>query len=143
MSQLSGARILEKPKTEAECREMMYLLSGNTHRVLSSYCIFAFGRFSAFEGDVSAPRALDIHGHPAVLFTGFESTEVDFTTLAPETIEAYVKTKDPYDKAGGYGIQGIAAQFVSAIRGDFYNVVGLPICNVAKILRSICLAQLP
>jgi septum formation protein len=119
---------------------MMHLLSGNTHRVLSSYCILAFGRFMALE---DGPRALEIQGHPAVLFSGFESTEVDFTTLAPETIEAYVKTKDPYDKAGGYGIQGIAAQFVSAIRGDFYNVVGLPICQVCKILRTICLGKLP
>lgn len=68
-------------------------------------------------------------------------TEVEFGALPPAVIASYVATSDPYDKAGGYGVQALAAQFVRAIRGDYYTVVGLPVFLVAALLRHVVAAH--
>ena len=61
-----------------------------------------------------------------------EVTEVEFYPLTDEEIERYVVTPEPYDKAGGYGIQGRAALFIKGIKGDYYNIVGLPIARLSR-----------
>ncbi len=100
-------RILGKPGTEAEARQMLELLSGRTHRVVSG---------------VAVVRRPDNR-----VFTGAETTRVRFRRLRPEEIERYVVTSEPYDKAGAYAIQEGAAIFVARVNGCYLNVVGLPV----------------
>ena len=109
-----GGAILGKPKTPAHAADMLRLLSGKTHEVFTGFCVLADGRCEV----------------------GAERTEVTFYPLAEEEIQAYVATGEPMDKAGAYGIQGKGALLVQGIRGDYYNVVGLPVARVARILRT-------
>lgn len=106
--------IFEKPKNKEEAFRMMSVLSGNTHDVYTGVMI----------------RSLQ----ETVLFV--EQTQVEFWPLSNEEIVPYIHTKDPYDKAGGYGIQSIGAQFVRQINGDYYNVVGLPLSRVVRELAK-------
>jgi len=97
-------QILGKPGNEEEALEMLRLLSGRVHRVTTGYCI--------------------VHGRDEI--TGAVVTEVKFRELDDELIRAYIRTGEPMDKAGAYGIQGKAGLFVEWIKGDYYNVVGFP-----------------
>lgn len=104
--------IFEKPKNQADAYQMIQTLSGRKHEVITAVAI----------------RTLEKEH----IFT--ESTSVYFYQLSEEAISAYVKTNEPYDKAGAYGIQGLARIFVKKIDGDYFNVVGLPIASVVKHL---------
>lgn len=108
-------RVLGKPKDEEMARAMLKLLSANVHQVYTGYTV------------ISGKK----------LITGHEVTSVEFYALSPEEIDAYVATGDPMDKAGAYGIQGKAALFVKRINGDFYNVMGLPIGKIHRILTGL------
>lgn len=108
-------RILGKPKDEQDAKAMLKLLSGNVHQVYTGYCIVADGK----------------------LLEGHECTSVEFYALKEEEIEAYVATGEPMDKAGAYGIQGRGALLVKRIDGDFYNVMGLPIGKINKLLKTL------
>ncbi len=110
---LDGA-ILGKPKSEAHAAEMLQRLSGRSHRVYTGFALAQGGRME----------------------TGYEETAVHFRPLAPEEIAAYVATGEPMDKAGGYGIQGLGAVFITGIDGDYFNVMGLPVCRVAQALSG-------
>jgi len=107
-------RILEKPKDRADAIKMLFRLSGRAHIVITGYTI--------------ACRAKD---H---LFTDTVETEVRFKRLDEAEIDWYVHTREPYDKAGGYAIQGIGAFMVQSICGSYTNVVGLPVCEVVDHL---------
>ncbi len=104
-------KVLGKPKDEREAYEMLKSLSGRVHRVTTGYCI--------------------IHGGKEI--AGSATTEVKFRDLDDELIWAYIRTGEPMDKAGAYGIQGRAALFVEWIKGDYYNVVGFPIEIIWKL----------
>jgi septum formation protein len=104
-------RILGKPGDEREASEMLKLLSGRVHRVTTGYCIICNG----------------------AEITGSVTTEVKFRELDDELIRAYIRTGEPMDKAGAYGIQGKAGLFVEWIRGDYYNVVGFPMEIIWKL----------
>ena len=106
------AKILGKPKDTADCYQMLQQLSGRTHCVYTGVCL-RMGE---------AERCFTV------------CTYVSFYTLTQEEIQAYIATGEPFDKAGGYGIQGLGAMLVEKIDGDFYNVVGLP---VARLLREL------
>jgi septum formation protein len=93
---------------------MLKLLSGQTHTVISGAALLRGTRERTFA----------------------ERTEVTFRTLANEEIERYVSTGEPLDKAGAYGIQGGAAIFTEGISGDYYNVVGLPLCRLAVEIKE-------
>ena len=71
------------------------------------------------------------------LFTEFERTSVRFRKLTEREISAYIETGEPMDKAGSYGAQGIGALFVEGIEGDFFNVMGLPLCRLSKMLEKL------
>ena len=101
-----GDRVLGKPRTKEEAKEMLSALSGRTHEVFTGVCFI---------------RVLS--GKEEVVVSAV-STEVEFETLSKEQIEAYVATGSPMDKAGAYGIQD--GGLVKEIRGSFTNVVGLP-----------------
>lgn len=106
--------ILEKPMSKADARRMLEILSGKTHHVLTGVAIR-----SQFKEKVFAVK-----------------TAVEFWPLSNEEINWYIETDEPYDKAGAYGIQGLAGMFIKQIIGDYFNVVGLPISQVARTLRE-------
>jgi septum formation protein len=108
-------RILGKPKDEEAAKAMLKLLSGNVHQVYTGYTI--------------------IHGKK--FLCGHEVTSVEFYGLSQKEIDDYVASGEPLDKAGAYGIQGRGALFVKRINGDFYNVVGLPIAKINRLLAGI------
>lgn len=107
-------RIFEKPKDKEEAFKMISDLSGNIHDVYSGFTIRSAEHVETF----------------------VEKTVVEFWPLSTQEIEWYVSTSDPYDKAGAYGIQSIGAMFVKQIKGDYYNVVGLPISRVVRELTK-------
>ena len=107
--------ILGKPASHEEAAEMLRRLSGRTHEVYTGLCIRCGGK----------------------TLCGFEETMVRFKALEPSEIESYAKTDEPMDKAGAYGIQGKAAVFVEGINGDFYNVMGLPLCRLDGMLKQM------
>lgn len=105
-------QVLGKPRSEQEAAEMLTSLSGRTHTVYTGVTVC--------RGDQ--------------VLTEHEATAVRFRTLTPDEIAAYVATGEPMDKAGSYGIQGIGALLVEGIEGDYFNVVGLPICRLGRML---------
>lgn len=109
---ICGGEILGKPKNKEECRRFMNMLSGRTHQVATGCCIIAKNRKTSFT----------------------EITEVTFRQLSAEEIEEYISTDEPYDKAGGYGIQGKASLLIEKINGDYFNVVGLPVSRLNQAL---------
>ncbi len=110
---LDGA-ILGKPKSRAEATMMLRSLSGRTHEVITGCAIVSQKRETVFAVE----------------------TSVTFYHLTNQQIEAYVASGEADDKAGAYGIQGKGALFVKEIRGDFYNVVGLPIAELSRRLKE-------
>ena len=108
-------RVLGKPKSEAEAVCMLQLLSGRDHQVMTG-CTVA-------RGDLT------------VTFT--EVTDLHFRSLSQKEIENYVATGEPMDKAGSYGIQGGAALFCQRMVGDYYNVMGLPVCRLGQVLKTV------
>lgn len=107
-------RVLGKPSTVFEAANMMNILSGKSHSVISGICIIC--------GSKKICESVE--------------TRVTFRHLSKEEIDGYVSTREPYDKAGGYGIQALAGAFVSEIHGDYYNVVGLPMSRLLEILKN-------
>ena len=112
-----NGEILGKPTGPSDASQMLHVLSGRTHRVMTGVCL------------VRAPES--------VLAWRHETTFVTFRTLSEEEIESYVQSGEPFDKAGGYAIQGLASRFVTRIEGCYFNVVGLPIPLVYEIVTSI------
>ncbi|HVB29279.1 MAG TPA: Maf family protein [Terriglobia bacterium] len=112
-----NGEILEKPLDASDASRMLHMLSGCTHRVITGVCL------------VRAPES--------VLAWTHETTTVTFKTLTEDEIGSYVESGEPFDKAGGYAIQGLASRFVTRIEGCYFNVVGLPIPLVYEIVKSI------
>lgn len=109
-------KVLGKPKDEAEAREMLKMLSGREHHVCTGFAVIDNGT--------------------GKMVCDFERTVVKFKPLTNEEIEKYIKSGEPMDKAGAYGIQGVGALFVEGIKGDYFNVVGLPLCSLFKSLKE-------
>lgn len=107
-------RILGKPIDHEDAFQMLSQLSNETHAVYTGVCLLS--------------------NKQTLLF--YEKTEVTFWELTQQEILAYIESGDPFDKAGSYGIQGKAALFVKSIRGDYYNVVGLPISRLSRELST-------
>ena len=104
-----------KPHSEEQACEMLRTLSGRTHEVYTGVTVIADGR------EVSE----------------YEVTSVHFRELSEEEIRRYVATGEPMDKAGAYGIQGIGSLLIRGIDGDFFNVKGLPLCRLGRILAGL------
>jgi len=109
-----GGEILAKPESAADARRMLRLLSGRTHQVLTGVAA------ATREGVVSA----------------VESTEVVFAEIPEAELERYCATAEPLDKAGAYGIQGYTARWIPRIEGDYFNVMGLPIARVVRLVEQ-------
>ena len=108
-------RILGKPADISDAKSMLRLLSDRKHIVFTGVTV--------------------IKGEKTQTFS--EATEVKFSPLTDEEIDAYIATGEPMDKAGAYGIQGYGALLVEGIIGDYFNVVGLPLNHLSKVLKSI------
>ena len=108
-------RVLGKPKDQQEACEMLRLLSGRDHQVMTGCTVVAESC--------------------SVTFT--EVTDLHFRSLSRKEIENYVASGEPMDKAGAYGIQGGAALFCERMVGDYYNVMGLPVCRLGQVLKAV------
>ena len=111
---VAEGRILGKPASTAQARGMLRRLSGRLHQVLTGYCICR----------MSSGR----------VFADVARTDVLFKALTEAEIEWYIRTGEPFDKAGAYAIQGIGTFLVKRINGSYTNVVGLPVCEVVEFL---------
>ena len=109
-----GDKILGKPVDEEDARRMISLLSGKVHQVYTGVTLSLNGKVKTFS----------------------EKTDVEFFDLTEEEIEEYISSKEPYDKAGAYGIQGKAGLLVKGINGDYYNVVGFPIARLKRAIEE-------
>lgn len=108
-------RVMGKPHSPQEAKQMLRLLSGRDHQVMTG---------------VTVRR-----GNQERVFT--EVTDLHFRPLTEGEIERYVRSGEPMDKAGGYGIQGGAALFCEKMTGDYYNVMGLPVCRLGQVLKEL------
>ncbi len=107
-------QVFTKPNDRADAYRMIAMYSGRTHSVLSGVAL------------ISNKQTL----------TFCEQSQVTFIDLSAEEIESYLATNEPYDKAGAYGIQGMAGLFVQRIEGCYYNIMGLPISALYRVLRG-------
>ena len=112
---VAGGMVLEKPGDAADARRMLQALSGRSHTVITGICLR--------------------HRRGAILDS--ESTQVHFTALDPEEIDAYVASGEPMDKAGAYAIQGLASKFIHRIEGCYFNVMGLPLARLYLHWKSL------
>lgn len=108
-------KIMGKPENKSEAFEMLSSLSGKTHRVISGTAFYVNKNY----------------------YTLCSVTEVCFRELTDEDINAYIATGEPFDKAGAYGIQGLGCLLVKEIKGDYFNVVGLPLSDLAEKLNEV------
>lgn len=111
-----GDRILGKPRDDADAKEILSLLSGKTHLVHTAV-VCARGRMR---------------------WQALSTSEVSFGQLSLDDINAYIATKEPFGKAGAYGIQGAAARFIRELRGSYTGVMGLPLYETSQLLK-LCL----
>ena len=107
--------ILGKPRDEEDACRMLRLYSGREHEVVSGICL------------IGANMQGVTH----------EVTKVTFDEMDEETVQSYVRTAKPYDKAGAYAIQGLASAYISGIVGDYFNVVGLPVHKMCRLHHEI------
>lgn len=108
-------QILGKPRDRADAERMLKMLSGRAHEVVSGICLIG--------GDA--------------IGVSHEITEVVFDEMSAKTIDAYIEKAQPYDKAGAYAIQGLASAYISGIRGDYFNVVGLPVHALCQLFAKM------
>lgn len=118
-------QIMEKPTNEEVAHSMLSSLSGRWHQVHTGVAVYAVGS-STSTGD-----------EPQLMFSFTDTARVKFSTLTDRDIKAYIDTKEPFDKAGSYGIQGIGGQLVEKIEGDFFTVMGLPMHRLSRELADV------
>lgn len=109
-----GSQVLEKPMDDNDATRMLRLLSGRAHQVITGVCVAGQG-FADVQHEI---------------------TTVFFDKITRQEIQAYVATGEPMDKAGAYAIQGIASRWIPRIEGDYFNVVGLPVALVVRMLKQ-------
>ena len=130
--------IMGKPHDEAEARAMLTALSGREHQVFTAFTILPYKASPLGGRCPSACAGEDEGSDPQEALTPFthcEMTYVKFRELNLAEIAAYVATGEPMDKAGAYGIQNLGAMLVESIRGDYFTVMGLPVCQLAQALK--------
>ena len=108
-------KVLGKPRSQEDAKQMLRLLSGRDHQVMTGCTV--------------------LRGEECRTFT--EVTDLHFRPLSEKEIARYVASGEPMDKAGSYGIQGGAALFCERMVGDYYNVMGLPVCRLGQVLRQM------
>ena len=112
--------ILNKPRDEAEARDMLYRLQGKEHRVYTGVCL----------------RLVSPYNKRDDYKVEHEVTRVKFRPASETWIARYVRTGEPMDKAGAYAAQGLSAVLIERLEGDYSNVVGLPLCRLSRMLEA-------
>jgi septum formation protein len=117
--------ILGKPRDAADAKRMLRLLSGRTHQVITGVCLIG-------------PSPETRNQKPETVFEDVrsETTQVTMNSLTEKDIHNYIASGEPMDKAGAYAIQGIASRWIPRIDGDYFNVVGLPVALVFRMLQE-------
>lgn len=110
-------QILGKPKNKLQAKKMLTLLSGRVHKVFTGFCI--------------------VCGASKIMKARVIQSAVQFKNISPDEMAWYVESDEPYDKAGGYAVQGKGACFIKAIRGSYTNVIGLPLAEVLEDLQNL------
>ncbi|HKW25333.1 MAG TPA: Maf family protein, partial [Terriglobales bacterium] len=132
-----NGEILGKPADAIDPAEdaarMLRLLSGREHKVITGVCLVDSGQWAVASGQKSP--AVD-HRPSAVDFVASEATRVWMDALSEEEIRDYIAAGEPLDKAGAYAIQGRASRWIPRIEGCYFNVVGLPVPLVYRMLRE-------
>ena len=113
---LIDGKILGKPLNQKEAKQMMQLLSKKHHTVISGVCLVSKNGFEK---------------------TFTVETDVEFNMLDENEITEYIASDEPYDKAGGYAVQGLASKFIKSINGCYYNVMGLPLLAVYSVIKKM------
>ena len=113
--------VLGKPKDREDAARMLRLLSGKDHEVMTGLTVL----------QAEQSRTL------------VETAKIHFRQLDEQELAAYIATGEPMDKAGAYGIQGLASIFITGITGDYYTVMGLPVCRLAETLKDFGIRILP
>ena len=113
---LCEGQVMGKPSSSEDAAEMLGTLSGRMHEVVTGIAL------------ITPPNLRIIEA---------ESTKVFFRKLSPEEISRYISTREPFDKAGAYAIQGYASAFIDRIEGDYFNVVGLPVARLFSMFRKL------
>jgi septum formation protein len=114
---VNKGKVLGKPKSEEDAMEMLTALRGKWHKVLTAYCVLNMSKQASYQDVVE--------------------TKVFIKDLTDEEIRRYIKTSEPFDKAGSYAVQGKGGFMVKEIKGSYSNVVGLPICEITDVLLSL------
>ena len=114
---VSGDRILGKPDSPASAKTMLELLSGRTHQVYTAFSLIQFQESREINRAVV--------------------TDVRFKVLSDAEIQWYIETREPFDKAGAYALQGIGAGMIQGVFGSYTNVIGLPVCELMDALREV------
>jgi len=109
-------KMLGKPRAPGEAKQMLGMLSGRTHRVITGFAI--------------------VKGGEGVIVNDSVESSVIFKDISRDEMDWYTETSEPYDKAGGYAVQGKASFFIKEIRGSYTNVIGLPLCEVVTALKK-------
>lgn len=109
-----GSKVLGKPVNSEDAQKMLSLLNGNDHQVITGFCV--------------------LNPLGVIAYSESVSTTVRFKPLREEEIAGYIRTREPFGKAGAYAIQGVGAFMVESISGSYTNVVGLPMCALIKAL---------
>lgn len=112
----ADGRIFGKPEDDKDAFDMLKYLSGRSHEVYSGFCVLRMR-----DGKTVCRHVC---------------TEVTFKSLTDEKIRRYIESREPADKAGAYGIQGLGAMLIEGIKGDYFNVVGLPVSSLADVLEE-------
>ena len=115
LGDLLDPQVLEKPLDDDDARAMLRRLAGRDHTVITGICL----------------------RHPRGVEVDTSATLVRFTPLTDAEIDAYVATGEPMDKAGAYAIQGLASKFIERVEGCYFNVIGLPLSQVYRYLKSL------
>ena len=110
-----GQQVFEKPRDAADARDMLRRLAGRDHTVITGICL-------------RHPRGVEVDS---------SATLVRFTPMTDAEIDAYVATGEPMDKAGAYAIQGLASKFIERIEGCYFSVIGLPLSQVYRYLKTL------
>ncbi len=116
LSLLKYPMMMGKPKSSEDAAKMLGTLSGRVHEVVTGIAL------------IKLPNTRIIEA---------ERTKVFFRKLSPEEISRYISTREPFDKAGAYAIQGYASAFIDKIEGDYFNVVGLPVARLFSMFRKL------
>ena len=129
---VQGGSIIGKPRNEGDAYRILSALRGTSHHVVTGFCVVSISYYGQMKLESTGQYELSDGVRRASCF--YEDTEVFFKSYSNEELKAYVATDEPYDKAGGYAIQGTFEKYIDHIEGDFDNVVGLPLTRLKKYI---------